>query len=222
MSKKVLAVVLWCLVVVVGAFAYITNNTKEVEAMENAVDSTVVIAREMARKRIDNTTEVCENVVKKEEKELFNWVKNSRQYDIIGTLKSNDIVLETGLAFGGENEALLNRACGIHNQLSNNKHLTILGHNCEKVNRLKDKLFSHIKELKKDNIVEMDTIFGKYILKVTDTIYVSPEEYFKDGYACLLEGDVAFASCEWHGEEKGRRIVYFDVIDIIHVQKTAE
>ncbi len=145
----------------------------------------------------------------------FSWINEVEDYSaIIGTIESKKVNISAPLTLGGHSNEILNTSCGIHKVKSNDKHLAILGHNCEKTPALKDKLFTNLKYLEIGDRVEIKTIYGEYVGVVTDTIYVTPEEYARDDYAALSSGgDVSMAACEYRGEEKGRRIVYLDVVE---------
>lgn len=145
----------------------------------------------------------------------FSWIDEIEDYaSIIGSIECEKVKMSTPLSLGGHSDKILNTTCGIHKGISNNNHLAILGHNCEKTPALKDKLFTNLKYLEIGDRVEIKIIYGEYVGVVTDTIYASPEEYAKDDYAILSSrGDVSMAACEYRGEEKGRRIVYLDVVE---------
>lgn len=207
-ARRILGVIIILCAIV---FAY--KSVIKVNALEKEEVQTVAIAETFARKATEKSLKESKvDEIFDENIEHFFW-NNRKNVNMknIGLIKCDKYNINTPLSFGGENEEVLLGSCGIHRDLSDTKHLTVLGHNCEQYSTLKDKLFTNIKYLNVGDRVEMNTVFGLYTLKVQKTFYVSPEEYKEGNYAALLEGDVAFATCEWHGKEKGRRIVYLEV-----------
>lgn len=195
------AIGLWC------------RNTVKVNALEKeeseAIILSEIIAKKESTKALENT-----NVDKSFDENIEHFFWNNKKnvgMSSVGFIKCDKYNIDTPLSFGGENEKVLLGSCGIHRDLSDTRHLTVLGHNCERYSKLKDKLFTNIKYLNVGDKVEMDTPFGLYNLVVEKTVYVSPSEYRDNNYSVVLEGDVSFVTCEWHGKEKGRRIVYLRV-----------
>lgn len=143
---------------------------------------------------------------------LFTWCKDvAGKKEIIGTISSDKFV--TALAATDQDEDILLRACGINPKLSDENHLTIVGHNTQNaLGQLKGKLFTRLKELKPGDTITLDTEYGQYKATVTFSEYVTIEEYEKDSYKILLNGDISLASCEWDKEGvKGRHVVFAEV-----------
>lgn len=210
-SKKVRMFLGVMIIVCAMAFAY--RDVVRVSALEKEEVDSVVLAEKFARRSSAKTLEKADiDDVRKNEAEYFFWnnMKNTNQRNI-GFIKADKYSINAPLSFGGEDEQVLLGSCGIHRDLSDTAHITVLGHNCERYSKLKDKLFTNIKYLNVGDRVEMDTIYGLYTLTVEKTVYVNPGDYIKNNYAVLLEGDVTFATCEWRGKEKGRRVVYLKV-----------
>lgn len=196
------------LTVIVAIFIIINSyNAKKNTALASEIDD--------AEKDAKNKIEEEKSNNKSDEKSinsLFYWY--SENEETIGLIKAKNI--ETALIASDQKEDLLLKGCGINPFLSNENHITITGHNCERSKgTLNGKLFTNVKYLQVGESVLLETIYGNYKLVVTDTNFVSVDDYKKDNYKVLLNGDVSFATCEWNDKgEKGRRVVYMDVVDV--------
>lgn len=205
------------LLAIVGVGYALFNITETTHADDNIQDIVVV-------KQIKNEEDIAERALLENSKKVkvsesksvehFDWNNFSNQsLGKIGKILCEDKKINTILTFGGEQDNNLLAACGIHRELSDKNHLTILGHNCEQYGKkLENKLFTNLKKLEIGDKVILDTIFGQYQLVVEGSFYVSPADYEKNNYEVLLQGDVTFATCEWRKPmEKGRRIIVLSV-----------
>lgn len=212
MTKKIKGLII-ALLVIASVYTAITNIERvNADELRTKLDEADNIAETILKeKKVEETKK--ETPIKEEDKDFFAWnIKEGRKPGaIIGKIFSDDVKLNTALAFTGESEIVLAKSAGIHTALSSTKHLTILAHSCEGYKGLEDKMFNNLKKLNVGEHITVDTVYGTYTLVVKETDYLTIDEYEENNYSTLLRGDVSFATCQKQGSEKGRRVVICDI-----------
>ena len=135
----------------------------------------------------------------------YDWFDNANVGDDIGVITIPSASIETVVGFGGSESEYIDGKAGIHEQLSTNNSLFILGHHYNSGTGL---VFTDLDKVCVGDTVNLEVYGQKYDFVVTETKYVTAEEYAADGYAICKGNDLTLATCEWDSVgNKGRQIV---------------
>lgn len=233
--KKVLGVIIVIAALAFAAVEFCSTTVAEEIALQE-------INRELDSIHIESvieteTTEETEAIISEEEiveetiietvPEIhsFDWIEDCTfgetlgkvtiyhdEFDDNGNFVERKEILSTPLGFGGSTNASIDGKAGLHEQLSNVDELFILGHHYQN-----GTCFGKLKKAVEGDIVEVKTFYGTFLFEVTDSRYVTEQEYAEDNYAVCTNGKdtLTLATCETQNV-KGRRIVVCELIDIVN------
>lgn len=158
----------------------------------------VAYADEISTEEISEDIETTENV----ETCKYPWYDNCELGTDVGYISIPSREIETVVGFGGSEDEYIEKKAGIHEQLSNNDSLFILGHHYKS-----DIVFTRLSSVEVGDTVELVVCGEKYCYTVTDSFYVTSEQYKAENYKICTGNDLTLATCEWENGEKGRQIV---------------
>lgn len=205
--KKLFGMIL-ILVAIIGI--YTTNVSKKEQTAQTT--ETLATANSVLGARVedvvDTTAETEIEIEVVEEVAPFEWVNTTEKGTILGKITIDSVGIECAVSFGGSTKADIDGVAGVHEDISNENHLFILGHNYAK----SQTLFHFLPQVEVDDEVTIETIYGTYTFKVVSSEYVTAEQYAEGNYEICQQNDLVLATCDYRGSETGRHIVVCELV----------